>query len=478
MRKCATQPWSSVPDLARRRRCSSCAGPRWAGRSCGRSRAHTGPPRPWSSHRACGSRAARSSLMPCARMRGRPAHSASPRRSSATSGEIAIDLVGAGEDERHRLRLAGAAHRAGRSVPREVDVEILARVDQAGRHRDLGGEVEHGRGVAAPPPRPPPRRGCRRRTARIRSPWRRFSQSRLASTPGRVSASKTRTSWPSRRQPVGQVGADEAGAAGHEDRACRSRIDGLPMRPTGLRSCDQTSRLEFLRGLVDTVVRASAGHPFGEFGQALAEVALLARSPAPRCALLISAKQWRMSPMRALPSDFRLEFRPAHRARPAASATSRMVRSSPLPTLNTSPAASGCSSASTKARATSSTWTKSRRCAAVFEDHGTLPVQQARGEDGEHAGIGVRERLAGPVDIEEPQRDAFHAVGGRQRQREPLLHVFGERVDRGEAGPLPFRRRHGHRAGRRPDRADPRSPSALARGTRTACSTGGHPASR
>ncbi len=40
--------------------------------------------------------------------------------------------------------------------------------------------------------------------------------------------------------------------------------------------------------------------------------------------------------------------------------------------------------------------------AAVFEHHGTLPVQQTRGEDGEHAGVGVGKSLAGPVDIEQP----------------------------------------------------------------------------
>ncbi len=49
--------------------------------------------------------------------------------------------------------------------------------------------------------------------------------------------------------------------------------------------------------------------------------------------------------------------------------------------------------------------------AAVLEHHRALPVQEARGEDGEHAGVGIRERLAGPVDIEQPQRDAFDAVG-------------------------------------------------------------------
>ncbi len=111
-------------------------------------------------------------------------------------GEIAIDLVRAREDEGHGL--AAPAQRIQQAEgAAEVDVEILARVDQAGRHRDLGGEVEHGCGVLH---RILDRRavadvGLHARESRF--PWRRMSQSRLASTPGRASASRTTTSWPS-----------------------------------------------------------------------------------------------------------------------------------------------------------------------------------------------------------------------------------------------------------------------------------------
>ena len=52
--------------------------------------------------------------------------------------------------------------------------------------------------------------------------------------------------------------------------------------------------------------------------------------------------------------------------------------------------------------------------AAVLEHQGRPVVQQARREDGEHAGVGVRERLAGAVDVEQAQRRAFHAVVGRR----------------------------------------------------------------
>ncbi len=47
---------------------------------------------------------------------------------------------------------------------------------------------------------------------------------------------------------------------------------GRRCEPCGLRSCHKTSLLEFLPGLVDPVMSGLPGHPFGEFGQPLAEV--------------------------------------------------------------------------------------------------------------------------------------------------------------------------------------------------------------
>ena len=76
----------------------------------------------------------------------------------------------------------------------------------------------------------------------------------------------------------------------------------------------------------------------------------------------------------------------------------------------------------------------------VLEDHRLLPVEQPRGEDREHAGIRVGERLARAVDVEQPQAHAFHPVRRGHDVRGALLHEFVERVDRREAGPLPLGR--------------------------------------
>ncbi len=77
---------------------------------------------------------------------------------------------------------------------------------------------------------------------------------------------------------------------------------------------------------------------------------------------------------------------------------------------------------------------------AVLEDHRPLAVGQAGREDGQHAGVGVRKRLAGAVDVPQPKRGALHAVGGRQRQSQPLLNELPERIDRVQARALPLRR--------------------------------------
>jgi hypothetical protein len=69
---------------------------------------------------------------------------------------------------------------------------------------------------------------------------------------------------------------------------------------------------------------------------------------------------------------------------------------------------------------------------AVLEDHRWLAVVQARGEDRQYAGVGVRQRLARPVHIPQPQRNTLHPIGGRQGQGQAFLHVFGDGVDRGE----------------------------------------------
>jgi hypothetical protein len=62
-------------------------------------------------------------------------------------GQVAIDLVGAGEDQR---RAAALAAKGFQHVDRaaDVDLEVGDRIGQAGGHRHLGGQVEYGHGVA------------------------------------------------------------------------------------------------------------------------------------------------------------------------------------------------------------------------------------------------------------------------------------------------------------------------------------------
>ena len=114
-----------------------------AGRSCGRSRARTGRPRPWSSRRACGNRAAGSRRCRARAIAG----------SSARSGRRSVVERRCRRDRRRpcwsrRRSPARGSPRARTAssrliVPRDVDLEILARVDEAGRHRHLRGHVEH-----------------------------------------------------------------------------------------------------------------------------------------------------------------------------------------------------------------------------------------------------------------------------------------------------------------------------------------------
>ncbi len=153
--------------------------------------------RPWSSRRACGSRAA------------------GPRRRRARARRVArqVGVVGArrGRCRRGRRRpcwcwrrRAACRRRGARSassrlsVPRTLISKSSTRRDQARRHRDLGGEVEDGAGAARRPRRRPRRRGRRRSTRRIRLGMALAAARRgCASTPGRARASKTSTSWPS-----------------------------------------------------------------------------------------------------------------------------------------------------------------------------------------------------------------------------------------------------------------------------------------
>src|SRR3954469_1875655 len=79
---------------------------------------------------------------------------------------------------------------------------------------------------------------------------------------------------------------------------------------------------------------------------------------------------------------------------------------------------------------------------AVLEDHRRLAVVEPRREDGENACIGIGQSLSWSVCVPEPERHTLHAISGAQCQRQSLLNVFRERVDRGERGLLPLGRRH------------------------------------
>ena len=77
------------------------------------------------------------------------------------------------------------------------------------------------------------------------------------------------------------------------------------------------------------------------------------------------------------------------------------------------------------------TWMKSRDCSPSSKMIGAPPVEQPRGEDRRHAGVRVRERLAGAVGVEEPQRHRGDAVGGPGDQAQLLVVALGDGVDRG-----------------------------------------------
>ena len=95
-------------------------------------------------------------------------------------------------------------------------------------------------------------------------------------------------------------------------------------------------------------------------------------------------------------------------------ATSSTVRRSPEPMLNTlAVPPRGSSRASTKARATSRDVDEVAPLLPVLEHHRPLAVGDARGEDRQHAGVGVRQRLARPVGVPQPQRRALHPVLAR-----------------------------------------------------------------
>ena len=159
-------------------------------------------------------------------------------------------------------------------------------------------------------------------------------------------------------------------------------------------------------------LRLLARDPLGELGEPGGEV--LARRVAEHAsrAFARSAMLWRMSPARAWPV-----ISGSRSGRPIAAAcrraTSSTVRSSPEPMLKTSPSAPRVVEGEQEGAGDVADVDEVAPLLAVLEDHRRLAVGDPRGEDREHAGVGVRERLAGAVDVPEPERRALHAVLAR-----------------------------------------------------------------
>ena len=104
---------------------------------------------------------------------------------------------------------------------------------------------------------------------------------------------------------------------------------------------------------------------------------------------------------------------------------SSTVRGVPLATLNAPWTGSGAVSASTLARATSRTCTKSRRWPPSSKTCGALPVGQRGAEDARHAGVGRVARHPRPVDVVVAQRGHRHAGLARERRAQVLLGDLG-----------------------------------------------------
>src|SRR5437868_9744452 len=90
------------------------------------------------------------------------------------------------------------------------------------------------------------------------------------------------------REPIGKVGADEAGAAGDQDRPAVAVHATRPLASSSERASSTRSCAVWL-----ATHTASSASPSSK--------SLVARKPSRSAALLLSQKQWRISPIRALP---------------------------------------------------------------------------------------------------------------------------------------------------------------------------------
>src|SRR5205814_2363569 len=76
---------------------------------------------------------------------------------------------------------------------------------------------------------------------------------------------------------------------------------------------------------------------------------------------------------------------------------------------------------------------------AILENRRRMLIEEPRGENGEHAGIGIRECLTRSVDVEETERDSWYAVRAADHQTHALLIEFRKCVHRGERRTLRLR---------------------------------------
>ena len=138
-------------------------------------------------------------------------------------------------------------------------------------------------------------------------------------------------------------------------------------------------------------------------------------------------------------------------ARVRARAMSSTVRGVPLATLNAPGTGSGAVSASTLARATSRTCTKSRRWPPSSNTRGAVAGGQRRAEDARDAGVGRVARHPRAVDVVVAQRGDRRAGLARERGAQVLLRHLRRGVDVARVR----RRVLGHRARARAARRRP-----------------------
>ena len=169
--------------------------------------------------------------------------------------------------------------------------------------------------------------------------------------------------------------------------------------------------------------------PLHEIRHAVLERRLRAGSRAAPHASVVSAKQCRMSPARycavyvGLDSTHRGPWRaPRQRRRPRHGAA--------VPRLIAPPGASSEPRARMIPSTMSETWMKSRDCRPSSKITGGLPVEKPRREDRGDSGVGVRERLSGPVDVEEAKSDGRNSVGCADDKAQLLVVPLANRVDR------------------------------------------------